>query len=324
VATATRPIFLLSLPRSGSTLLQRMLASHTDIATASEPWVMLPYVYTGRERGVRAEYGHRTMARAMEDFCESLPGGRATYRQAMAGMARDLYTHAAGGRTYFLDKSPRYHLIVQDLLELFPDAKLVLLWRQPIAVAASIIESFGSGHWNLERYSVDLFEGLGNLVEAARTSSDRFHVVRYEQVLVNPDSELDQLFAFLELDVEPDAARAFSSVSLRGRMGDRTGTRSYSTLAQEPLEKWRRTMGTPLRRWWAERYLRWIGGDRLQIMGYDLELLLAQVREARADRHTTASDLSRMAYGFAQGTLVNRMTARRGAVAGALPLRVDG
>ena len=37
-----RPIFIFSAPRSGSTLLQRVLAAHTQVATASEPWILLP------------------------------------------------------------------------------------------------------------------------------------------------------------------------------------------------------------------------------------------------------------------------------------------
>jgi hypothetical protein len=39
------PLFLLSLPRSGSTLAQRILAAHAGIATTSEPWILLPYLY---------------------------------------------------------------------------------------------------------------------------------------------------------------------------------------------------------------------------------------------------------------------------------------
>src|SRR5688500_15750036 len=66
--TPPTPLFLLSLPRSGSTLAQRILAAHEAIATASEPWILLPYLYTLRERGAYAEYNHRVLVRAVEDF----------------------------------------------------------------------------------------------------------------------------------------------------------------------------------------------------------------------------------------------------------------
>ena len=39
-----RPLFLLSLPRSGSTLVQRVLARSPQIATASETWLLMPFL----------------------------------------------------------------------------------------------------------------------------------------------------------------------------------------------------------------------------------------------------------------------------------------
>ena len=70
------PLFLFSLPRSGSTLAQRILAAHGGIATTSEPWILLPYLYTLRDNGIYAEYNHRSLISAIEDFYEMLPGGR--------------------------------------------------------------------------------------------------------------------------------------------------------------------------------------------------------------------------------------------------------
>ena len=46
---AIKPIFIFSITRSGSTLLQRVIAAHEGVATVSEPWVLLPYLYTLRE-----------------------------------------------------------------------------------------------------------------------------------------------------------------------------------------------------------------------------------------------------------------------------------
>ena len=79
MSTEPTPLFLLSLPRSGSTLAQRILAAHEPIATASEPWILLPYLYTLRERGIYAEYSHRVLVQAVNDFCAVLPGGRNDY-----------------------------------------------------------------------------------------------------------------------------------------------------------------------------------------------------------------------------------------------------
>ncbi|MGH3139020.1 MAG: sulfotransferase, partial [Gaiellales bacterium] len=88
---SVRPVFVFSLPRSGSTLLQRMVATHPEIATASEPWILLPQLYALRETGIVAEYGHRTAARAIADFGDSLPGGRDDYLDEVRRSALALY-----------------------------------------------------------------------------------------------------------------------------------------------------------------------------------------------------------------------------------------
>jgi hypothetical protein len=69
------PIFLLSLPRSGSTLVQRVLAAHDGVATAAEPWILLPQIYALRTEGAYAEYGHALATRAIGDFARNLDGG---------------------------------------------------------------------------------------------------------------------------------------------------------------------------------------------------------------------------------------------------------
>src|SRR5665213_3086127 len=57
-AMPVRPIFIFSISRSGSTLLQRVLAAHPEVATVSEPWLLLPFVYSMRTEGVIADYVH--------------------------------------------------------------------------------------------------------------------------------------------------------------------------------------------------------------------------------------------------------------------------
>jgi len=52
-------IFLISQPRSGSTLLQKILNTHSQIISASEPWIMLNPVYALRSSGIKAEYNSK-------------------------------------------------------------------------------------------------------------------------------------------------------------------------------------------------------------------------------------------------------------------------
>jgi hypothetical protein len=80
--------------------------------------------------------------RALQDFFQELPAGEEDYLREVRSLALRLYEDAAGpDARYFLDKSPPYHLVVEDLARLFPEAKLIFLWRNPLAVVASIVET---------------------------------------------------------------------------------------------------------------------------------------------------------------------------------------
>lgn len=296
-----QPIFLLSLPRSGSTLVQRVLASTDQIATAPEPWFLLPQVYALRERGVEAEYVQVSSARAIREFAERLPGGIDDYRAAVGDFARQLYDRAGGvdDRRYFLDKTPRYHLIVDDLFELFPDARFIFLWRNPLAVVASIVQTWARGRWAVDRWHVDLFDGVDNLTTGFRAHEDVALGVRFEDLVANPLAAWPPMFAYLDLPFDPSTLSSFAELRLEGRMGDPTGVERYRELSTEPLDKWKRTLRSPIRKRWAHDYLRWIGAERLAIMGYELDELLAELDGVPTKVRGSVSDLVRGSYWWA-------------------------
>jgi hypothetical protein len=295
-----RPLFLLSLPRSGSTLVQRVLGAHPDVATAAEPWVLLPHAYATRATGVYAEYGHALAARAIQEFAAALPGGEGTYRDELRAFALRLYEHAAGGpAVYFLDKTPRYHFIADDLFSLFPEGKFVFLWRNPLSVVASTVETWGRGKWKIGRWRVDLFDGLANLVASRERHPDSSLSMRYEDLVSDPDTHWPLLFEHLELPFDPEILRSFPSVRVPGRFGDPTGVDEYDALTTRSIDKWRSTLANPFRKRWSREYLRWIGVERLAMMGYQLDDLLAELDAVHSGTERLGSDLIRSSSAWA-------------------------
>ena len=273
---APRPVFIFSISRSGSTLLQRVLAAHEGVATVSEPWLLLPHAYAMRPHGVDAEYLHAKMVEAIEDFCEELPGGRAEYERAAHDHALGLYERAAGpGARMFIDKSPPYCLVAEEIMRLFPEGRFVFLWRNPLSTVASMIETWPP--WRPTMFRDELFVGLPRLIAAYERHRRDSHAVSFEQLL-DGTSAWDSLAAYLELDFDRSSLSSFADVRLNGRMGDPTGVRAYRELSPEPREKWRSTMSNPLRREWCRRYLRFLGTDRLATMGYEETELQAELR----------------------------------------------
>ena len=293
-----RPVFLFSLPRSGSTVVQRVLTSQGGMGSASEPWVLLPLLYMRKAEGVYAEYGQRTSAVAVSDFVGTLNGGEAAFREELARFVRRLYARASGDETLlFLDKTPRYSLVAREIMELFPDGKFIFLWRNPLAVLASMIETWGGGRWNAHRYRIDLFKGLARLVDTCREAREKACAVRYEDVINSPETAFAKLFSYLELPFDAGSLEKFESVKFSGRLGDPTGTREYRSLSSEPLDKWKNVLDNLLRKTWARRYLQWIGEERLALMGYDLGKLLEELRGSGSTGARLGSDLLRMIYG---------------------------
>lgn len=284
-----QPLFLLSLPRSGSTLVQRMLAANPDVATAAEPWVLLSAMYGRRYQGVHAEYGHRLAVKGVQDFVATLDGGEATYRRELRAFIMALYEHSGGEARYFLDKTPRYSLIIDDIASTFPDATFVILWRNPLAVVSSIVDTFLHS-WLPQLHAVDLYTGLANLVDVVEDHPDRVVTLCYETVVAQPTESMRTLSDALGLTFSQDMVDKLSDAPLDGRLGDRWGAALYDNVSTAPVEKWHMTLAGRVRKRWALRYLDWIGHDRLAVMGYDLDRLRSEVRALPNNGHSTWRD----------------------------------
>lgn len=305
---SVRPIFLLSLPRSGSTLLQRIIAGGEEVYTVSEPWILLPFFYSRRVEGVYAEYGHAMACRGIREFLDRSGDAGLLYRSLVRDFAISLYSSVAPSEAiYFLDKTPRYSLIAQELFEVFPDAKFVFLWRNPLAIVASIVKRWSGGRWFLCPNTIDLFEGLANLVSAFIGNSERVVAIRYEDLVTHPDVELGRLSEYLSVAVDTASIRPPSSVDLTGTWGDKA-TLDIPQISSRPVSEWKTEIGNPLRKWWCKRYVEWIGESRLEIMGYTKRAILEDVRLAPMGRmRSMPIDLLSLAYSWTQCSLATNV-----------------
>lgn len=290
-----RPIFLLSQPRAGSTLVQRVLSGYDEIATVNEPWILLPLLSPLREGGIRSHYPHWLAHVAIQDFAQAMDGGMRRLEDELGETALRLYEAASGPEArFFLDKTPAYHVIAPLLHRVFPDAAFIYLWRNPLSVLASVLETWGEGRFVPHVFRVDLFDAVENLVASFRQAGGAAVGVRYED-LVAGDEEWQRVTASLGLDWDPELLTNFAGRRLHGRMGDPTGVQRYQALSSEPLDKWQATLDNPVRRAWARRYLRWIGESRLTTMGYDLADLEASLGAARGGRGRVLRDVAALA-----------------------------
>jgi hypothetical protein len=259
-----------------------MLTAHSAVASVAEPWILLPLAAVTGEGRARtySEFSNRLAVRAVEEFISELPGGKETYLAAMRDMIGSLYQHLCrAGEPYFLDKTPRYYLIVDFLAELFPDAKLIFLFRNPLDVLSSLITTSTDNRLRVHHTHVDLYAGPQLLHEAHRQYSEGSLTIYYERLVSQPEETSQQLTAFLDLNYEPAMVTDYGGVTFHGSMGDRTGDTKYDRPDTASVGRWKGVLDTVPRRAFARRYLEYLGPHTLETFGVSLDGLLQELSE---------------------------------------------
>ena len=239
-------LFVIGSPRSGSTMLQRMIGSHSKIFTHPEPHLMTPLAHLGYYDTVdKAPYDHINAAKAMREFVDELPNGEQDYLDACRAYTDTLYGRMLATReekTLFLDKTPAYALVTDFIQRVYPEARYVVLTRHPLAILSSYANSFFAGDYDaayrfnpiLDRYVPAIARFLRDPDGPPR------HHVRYEDVVADPDAALAGIFAFLGLEHEEEAVHYGKHDHIKKSFGDpnvdthkRPTTRSVAKWASE-------------------------------------------------------------------------------------------
>lgn len=120
-----RPIFIVGMPRSGTTLVEQILSSHSQVFGAGELEAM--------NLALRAEFIPDGQGRFNHD-AEAIARIRRSYRTALARVAPDT--------PVMTDKMPSNFRWIGFMLEAFPEARVVNLVRDPVAVCWSIYKHY--------------------------------------------------------------------------------------------------------------------------------------------------------------------------------------
>jgi tetratricopeptide (TPR) repeat protein len=200
-AAAADPIFIVGMPRAGSTLIEQILASHSAVEGTME----LPNIIT-----LAAELGSVADARSHE---RPYPGVLARLDAATARRLGEEYLEETSiqrktTRPFFIDKMPNNFLHVGLICLILPNARIIDARRHPMACCFSAFKmQFSDGH----RYSYDLHE-VGDYyrlyVEYIQhfdaVLPGRIHRVHHERMVDDTEAEVRKLLDYCGLEFEPD------------------------------------------------------------------------------------------------------------------------
>ena len=276
-------VFLISQPRSGSTLTQKILGSHEKIYTRSEPWLMLHPAYSLKNEGMYAEYDCTVERIALDSFIADLPNGQKTYIDELKNMYLRLYSSYISNTEfeYFLDKTPRYYLILDELIKIYPNAKYILLIRNPLAVLGSIVDTWTKDNWfNLSNHKYDLTTALDVYMDALSNEYKNIHIIHYEKIISDSESEIKKIFEYLGLRFDSSVLNYNAAAGEKWEYGDQVNVYENNSIISGNDIKWHKKLNNP--QYWRVMYdyINYIGGDVYQKLGYDYEQDLLLLKES--------------------------------------------
>lgn len=227
--TERRPIFVMGAERSGTTLLRLILDVHPNIAIGPE---------SGFLRAVQD-----TMTIPSWNFGENWFERFGVERHEMAGWLADLYDGmfsryaAEHGKERWGDKTPLHRWLADLADELFPESQFIGIVRHPGATCLSRAR-WGYEHeanakaWNLAAHLLT--------ADRDRLGPERYRILRYEDLLRDPEPVLRDLMDFLG---EPWSDRLLRHHEIHAeREGPEVtdgGTRTSRPIDPSAIDAWR-------------------------------------------------------------------------------------
>lgn len=187
---STRPVFIVGMPRSGTTLVEQILSSHPDFYGAGE----LPYFVDVRTRDNKTG--------KVVPYWQNIKSFEKTHTERLAGDYLLLLSERSNGESKVSDKMPSNYLNLGLIHMLFPEARIVFCQRDVRDCCLSIF-CHNFGH---QAFSHDLFE-IGHRYQQhlrlmkhwLEVIPNRIFQLSYDELVTSPETMSRQLVNFCGL-----------------------------------------------------------------------------------------------------------------------------
>jgi tetratricopeptide (TPR) repeat protein len=207
-----QPIFIVGLPRTGSTLVDRILGSHSEVCGAGE---LTDFGTAVIEQARRAQWAPQAPPPTRKDLV--MASAHLDFAALGADYLQRVQPRLRQQLPRFTDKLPLNYLYCGLIARALPDARIVHVTRHPMAVCYAMYKVlFGKGY----PFSYDLGEiaayylGYRRLMDHWQaTLPGRLYHVAYEDLVRDPEGQGRALFAAVDLAWEDQCLQSHKNAA---------------------------------------------------------------------------------------------------------------
>ena len=228
------PVFLIGFPRSGTTLLDTILRSHSQTIVLEEK----PYI-----ANIRNEYfkSNKNQIKSLENIELSiLEKIRKDYFNNIK------YLNKNNSQKIIIDKLPLNIIEIGFIKRIFPNSKFILMMRHPCdSVLSCFTTNFSINeamiHFLKINDTVKLYTEVFNLWQQYKKNLDiNFHIIKYEDIIFDLKKNIINLLTFLNLQWEENILH-FNEVALkRNRINTPSYNQVIKPLNSESIGRWKK------------------------------------------------------------------------------------
>lgn len=221
-----QPIFILGMPRTGTTLVERILGQHPDVVSIGE----FPDFPLEVAQAARQVQGRQSMVQAALQL--DYPALGARYLQQAAEMAQ--------GKPIFIDKLPFNFIYTGLIKKALPQARIIHLVRDPLDTCFAIYKTLFNQVYS---FSYQLDELADYFIEYKKLMAHWHQVlpgqildVHYEQVVAEPEQQAKRILDWCGLPWQQDLL-AFHQAKSASTTASAAQVRQ--PIHQKSVQKWR-------------------------------------------------------------------------------------
>ncbi|WP_046003303.1 tetratricopeptide repeat-containing sulfotransferase family protein [Pseudoalteromonas rubra] len=201
--SSREPIFVLGMPRSGTTLVERILSSHSDVMSAGEL----------QDFGISVKRLAQTTSQTVLDPL-TLEQAYQCNPQQLGQTYLDATRVVTGSHAHFVDKLPFNFFYVDLIRRALPNAKIICLMRDPMDTCIGNFRQLFTINNPYYAYSLDLmdtarfYSRFYDLMQHwKQLHGEQFYMMQYESLVDNPEQQIAKLLDYCELPWQDSCMR---------------------------------------------------------------------------------------------------------------------